>query len=444
MTDDTAPKAAVPKVPLNSWWSVSLLLVLYILSVIDRGALTMMVEPIKADLHITDFQMALVLGPAFAICYATLGIPLGWAADRFPRRWVVFAGVSVWSLSLTLTGLAHSFLGLLAGRVGVAVGEASLSPAAYSLIGDKFPKERLTTALGVYGMGPKLGLAASYSIGAIIITLTAHMGVTHIPGIGALQPWQMALVMLGLPGVLLAALVFTITEPSRTRAETAAPRASLLPYLIKDWRALLPIFLGFTLANICGQALQQWVPTFLTRRFDLEAAQYAPVMSALSFVAALTVLFKGIIVDWLYRRGVKDAHIRFYTWLLAVTIVPLTAAFFVSQLWLFYVCIAFAFIGTLSFLVYAVAALQMLGPPELRGQLSAVLLLCVSGISPSISPVLVGALTDFVFQDDAAIGTSMAIVCVGALVAALITLRLALKPIRDALARRQAEDGVDA
>ena len=354
---------------------------------------------------------------------------------------MILTGTFIWSVSLGLTGLARSFGGLLGGRIGVAAGEAALSPAAYSLIGDKFPRERLTTALGVYGMGPKLGLAASYGIGALVITFASQIGVRHIPVVGVLQPWQLALLMLGAPGLILSLLVFTISEPKRVKAAAAAPRAKLLPYLIKDWRPLLPIFLGFTLTNICGNALQQWVPTFITRRYGLEPGEYGPIMSMLSFAAACTVIFKGMFVDWLYRRGMRDAHVRFYTWLLMLAIVPMMVAFFAPHMWVFFVCIGIVYVATLSFLVYAVAALQILGPRELRGQLAAVLLLCVSGISPSISPVLVGALTDFVFRDANAIGASLAIVCIASLVGAFISLRLALGPIRRALAKDATSAG---
>lgn len=423
------------RVPLSAWWTASLLLILYMVSTVDRGIVPMLVTPIQTDLHLTDFQMSLILGPAFSICYAALGIPLGWAADRYPRRWVIFAGVSMWSIALSLSGLATSFISLLVTRLGVATGEASLSPAAYSLIGDKFPRDRLTTGLGVYGMGPKLGLSASYGVGTLVILLASHMGATHIPGVGDLQPWQLTLVMMGLPGMLIALLVFTISEPARTtHKRNGAGDERLLAYMRRDWRPLLPLFLGFTLANICGQALQQWVPTYITRRFDMGAAEYGPIMSAISFVAAMVVVLKGMVVDWLFKRGVTDIHVRFYTWLLLLALLPMTAAFLVDKPWQFFACIAIVYAATLSFMVYAVAALQILGPPELRGQLAAVLLLCVSGISPSVGGMLVGAITDFWFHDSRQIGHSMAIVCVGAMVASLITLSLALRPIRRAVA----------
>jgi MFS family permease len=228
MTDAGEEKAGRTAVPPGAWWAAILLLVLYILSTVDRGIVPMLVVPIQADLGLSDFQMSLVLGPAFSVCYAALGIPLGWAADRFPRRWVIFTGTSLWSICLTLSGLASSFTGLLLARLGVATGEASLSPAAYSLIGDKFPRDRLTTGLGIYGTGPKLGLSASYGVGAVVITLASQIGATHLSGVGTLQPWQLTLVMMGLPGIPIALLVFTMSEPRRTAARDGPPRAKPL------------------------------------------------------------------------------------------------------------------------------------------------------------------------------------------------------------------------
>jgi hypothetical protein len=166
----------------------------------------------------------------------------------------------------------------------------------------------------------------------------------------------------------------------------------------------------------------------------MSPGEYGPIMSAISFVAAMTVVVKGILVDWLFKRGIQDIHVRFYTWLLAIALAPTVAVFLVRQPWLFFTCITVVYAATLSFMVYAIAALQILGPKELRGQLAAVLLLCVSGISPSIGSMLVGGITQLGFHDANQIGHSLAIVCVGGLLASLVTWRMALRPIREAIA----------
>ncbi len=153
----------------------------------------MMTEDLKADLHLTDVQLSLILGPAFAVCYAVAGFPLGWAADRFPRRWVVWAGTTVWSLATMACGLATSFLPLFGLRAVVGIGEASLSPAAYSMIADRFPRRMLTRALSVFTTGPKAGSTVAYAVGSAAIALGGAVGALHLPVVGesfTREPWR--------------------------------------------------------------------------------------------------------------------------------------------------------------------------------------------------------------------------------------------------------------
>jgi MFS family permease len=155
----------------------------YVLSILDRLVINMLVIPIQQELSLSDFQISLLLGPAFAICFGICGYPLGWATDRFSRRGVVFGGIIFWSVATVLTGLSKGFPMLFAARMGVGAGEASLQPAAYSLIADKFPKERMTTALSIFGMGPKVGTAFAFGVGGWVISYAAAHG-------GMLGAWR--------------------------------------------------------------------------------------------------------------------------------------------------------------------------------------------------------------------------------------------------------------
>jgi MFS family permease len=139
---------------IEPWWMVLVLLFIYMISILDRLVINMLVVPIQADMGFSDVQMSLLLGPAFALCNGLFGLPLGWAADRYSRRWVVFGGLVFWSLSTMAAGLTRSFTSLFGARMGVGIGEAALMPAAYSLIADKFPVKRMTTAMSIFGMGP--------------------------------------------------------------------------------------------------------------------------------------------------------------------------------------------------------------------------------------------------------------------------------------------------
>lgn len=185
------------RVPAASWWMLFVLFVLYVNSFIDRLVLTMLVSPIKADLQLSDVQVSILMGPAFAIFYALFGLPLGWAADRYPRRWVIYLGVSIWSMAAAAGGLAQSFVPLLLSRIGVGAGEASLTPAAYSLMGDNFPRRRLTIAMSIYQSGSQVGTAAAFAIGGLIIGFTTQMDTVVWPLLGVLRPWQLSLILTG-------------------------------------------------------------------------------------------------------------------------------------------------------------------------------------------------------------------------------------------------------
>ena len=159
MTESSEQQSLAP-----AWRMVAALFAIYVFSWLDRLAVSMMVSPIKADMGLSDTQMSLILGPSFAIAYAVFGVPLGWAADRFSRRLVIFCGVLVWALATIACGFATTFAESLAGRSVVGIGEAALLPAAYSLIGDAFPSNKVTVATSVFQSAGKTGSAVSFGL----------------------------------------------------------------------------------------------------------------------------------------------------------------------------------------------------------------------------------------------------------------------------------------
>lgn len=201
--------------PLRAWIVVGLLMVAYTSSFIDRQIMSLLVEPIRADLGITDTQFSLLAGLAFSIFYSVMGLPLGWLADRMSRRMIILVGMIAWSIMTALCGLATSFLALFIARVGVGIGEAALSPAAYSLISDYFPPERRARAISAYAMGPYLGSGLALIIGGQVIEAASRMGPFTIEGLGTFAPWQAVFFAVGLPGVIIALLFLLIREPER-------------------------------------------------------------------------------------------------------------------------------------------------------------------------------------------------------------------------------------
>ena len=218
-TDRTQPVPTFEnaRVQPYAWYVLGVLVLLYILNFIDRQIVSILVEDIKRDLGATDAEMGFLTGAAFGVFYALFGIPLGKLADEWHRVKLMAAGLTIWSAFTALSGFARSFGALSVARLGVGVGEASASPAAYSLISDWFPKRMRGTALAIYSSGLYLGGGVSLFIGAIIV----ERWNAAYPGGGplGLVGWQAAFLAVGIPGLLLAALVLTLCEPARGQAD---------------------------------------------------------------------------------------------------------------------------------------------------------------------------------------------------------------------------------
>lgn len=424
---------AEPAIPFGAWWMLGVLLLIYVIAMMDRLILTMLVQPIQDELGLSDFQISLILGPAFAFSNALAVFPLGWAADRYRRKHILTFSVIFWSLATTASAFARSFLTLFVGRVGVAVGEAALLPSAYSLIADRFPRRRLTTGLAIFGMGPKIGTAAAFAAGAVIFSFSERVGSIHVPLLGELGSWRLALFAVGAPGLLVALLALTFSEPIRRNLSTApAQPGGCHAYMWRHRSVFGPLLIGFSLMGVCSGALNNWVPTYLTREFGWSPAQYGPVMSVISLVAASAILLKGVAVDWLVARGVSDAHVRFYTWLQTASLPILVGAFFVTSALGFLVLFGVVNVVVLTYLLYASAIIQILSPNDMRGQVTAVFLFCSSVLAQGIGPSLVAAFTDFVFADPAMLGTSLVIVSATALTGSLLALRISLRSMKAA------------
>lgn len=182
----------------RAWWQVIVLTIAYIVSFVDRTIISLLVEPIKADLGIGDTQIALLQGVAFGLCYAIMGFPLGWLADRRSRRGLIAAGSTLWGVATAWCGAAGSFTQLFMARVGVGVGEASLSPAALSTISDLFPREKRGLAIGFYTMAVSLGSGLALILGGAVLAWVATFPRISVPLLGPLAPWRMAFVSVGL------------------------------------------------------------------------------------------------------------------------------------------------------------------------------------------------------------------------------------------------------
>lgn len=241
-----------------------------------------------------------------------------------------------------------------------------MTPSALALIADKFPRERLTTAISVYSMGPKIGGAAAYGIGGLTLLAMAAIAAGS-PDLAMVEPWRMTFAAIAIPSVLVGALVFTFSEPARpvqSRSDDPA-RANVWAFFRQERGLLTPLLIGFSAMAICGNSLISWLPTYAHRGFGWSPATYGPILSAISFAGALTLVFKGMIMDWFFARGVRDIHVRFYSWLLIGTL-PLAVSVFLipDGTWFF---ILYAVVGV-PWVAYASVTMQMITQPHLRGR----------------------------------------------------------------------------
>jgi len=204
------------KTYIYEWYVVGLCMIAYIFSFVDRQILALMIEPIKADLQISDTQFSLLHGLAFSLFYAFMGMPIAYLADRFSRPKIIAVGVVFWSLATAACGMSKNFLHMFLARIGVGVGEAALSPSAYSMFSDMFPKEKLGRAVGIYSIGSFVGGGLAFLVGGYVIAMLKDMNTIEVAVLGAMKAWQLAFFIVGLPGIVVGLLIWlTVRDPAR-------------------------------------------------------------------------------------------------------------------------------------------------------------------------------------------------------------------------------------
>lgn len=381
---------------------VILLTAAYILSFVDRNILGLLVEPIKADLQLSDTQIGLLLGPAFAIFYATMGLPFGWLADRKRRTWIVAGGVALWSAATAASGLAKSFFPMFMARMGVGVGEATLSPCAMSMIADSFPKEQRGKPIAVYSTAMSIGAALAAFVGAGVLTWAKTVPAIELPVLGTLAPWQFVFLIVSAPGLMLALPLFMLREPRRrgnigVAAGEAASFGDTMRYVGARWRTFGGFMLIFTTMTTVAYS-HQWMPASFKRTWNWEPETYALTNAIILLaIAPLTINLSGWLSDKMTALGKGDTPL----------LIPIIGLFFIiptavaaplmpSGEWAF-VMIAFNTIGLALVSATGVTALLSIAPGEMRGQIVALYYMCMSMGGLMLGPTSVGLLADFVF-----------------------------------------------
>ncbi|HLD67660.1 MAG TPA: MFS transporter [Pseudomonas sp.] len=424
----------------RAWSTVAILMVAYVLSFIDRQILNLLVGPIRRDLLISDTQMSLLMGLSFALFYTICGIPLGRLADTKSRRGLIAVGVLFWSAATAACGLAKLYWQFLICRIGVGVGEAALSPAAYSLIADSFPAERRATAISVYSMGVYLGSGLAFLLGGLVIKFASAQGDLVLPVFGEVRPWQLIFLLLGAAGALFTLLMLAVKEPARrgVGAGVAIPLAEVGRYIRANRRTVLCHNFGFAGLAFAGYGSSAWVPTFFIRTYGWDAGQVGIIYGSIVAVfGCLGIVFGGRLADWMAKRGSSDANMRVGLYA-AIGAVPFVLSFPLmdSAFWAALLVAPAVFCLSMPFGV-APAAIQEIMPNSMRGQASAIYLFVITLIGLGIGPTAVALVTDYVFADDQALRYSLLIVTSIAVFSSIVLLSMSLKPYRDSVVRLQ-------
>jgi MFS family permease len=422
----------------TAWYVVAVLVLAYTVSYIDRTILTLMVKPIRDTLGISDVQISLLHGLAFAIFYTVLGVPIGWLADRANRTKIIAAGILVWSAMTALCGLSRSFVQMFLARVGVGVGEAALSPAAYSLLNDYFRPQRRTLAISVYATGVYIGSGLALIVGGSVIAVTPSL---DLPGLGHLEPWQVVFLAVGLPGLLVALLMKTVQEPARRGLiKTGQPNLRDTLAFIRARKSTYGLhFLGFSMLTMLWSGCAAWIPTFFARTYDWTPAEIGPWFgSVVALFGTLGLPLGGALADRLRQRGRTDANIRVGI-MSALALLPLgiAAPLMPSAGAALSVYAAFVFFSSLPFGA-AAAALQEITPNQMRAQVSALYLFVVNLTGIGLGPTVVASISQYGFGDDMALRYALAITAGAAAVLAGLLLTLCLKPYRASVAAAES------
>lgn len=398
-----------------AWAVVILLSIAFTFSMIDRMILTLLVEPIKADLGLSDTQISLLHGLAFTLLYVIVGLPLGWMTDRYSRRAIAGISVFFWSLATIACGITSTFSQLFLGRVGVGVGEAGLSPAANSLISDYFPPERLARPIAYFSIGGTVGVGLAYIFGGAIAQYVSGLGEVTLPMIGDIHAWQMTFFVVGIPGMLFAFLFFFIKEPARTSQLKAksqsTPVGETVKFFLERKSFFLPHFAASAFAAMAILSLHAWMPSLLIRSHGLSVGQAGGGYGIVVLIGGITgLLFGGWYSDKLASNGVEASHIQVARLLVLLAIIPSVCAPLVGSLPLLYILATIGVFGLASAIALAPVALQIIVPNQMRGQIYAAYLLTLSLLGYTIGPTLVALATDYIFIDTALVGRSMALV----------------------------------
>ncbi|NIJ37558.1 MFS family permease [Sphingopyxis panaciterrae] len=413
-----------------AWGVVALLIVAFTFAMIDRMILTLLVGPLKADFLLSDTQISLLHGLAFTMLYVIVGLPMGWLIDRYSRRMIAGVSVAAWSLMTALCGVSGNFTQLFLARMGVGIGEAGISPAAHSMIADYFPSSRLSLPITLYSIGGSAGSGLALIFGGSIVDYVSRLGRVTVPLFGEIHAWQASFFVAGLPGLAVAAAFLFVKEPPRRGRLVegdvrTVPISATIGLLREKSPFLIPQFCASAASALALLSTLAWMPTYLNRAYGLTPGEAGLGYGLAVLIGGISGLVaSGWVANRLAAAGRRDASIIVALGCTLLAFIPAALAPVVPDVTASLLLSAVAVFGFASAIALAPAALPIVIPNEMRGQVYAAYLLTISVLGYAVGPVVVAVITDNFFGDDAMVGWSMASVAlVAGPVAVLLWMR---------------------
>lgn len=437
----------------GAWYVVVLLTVTQIVSYVDRFLPSLLIEQIKGDLALSDLQVGLLLGPAFGLFYVFVGVPIGWLADRYSRRAIIATGITIWCTMTAAAGFARSFVPLFLTRMGVGLGEAAVSPSAISLISDYFPRERRAPAMSLFMAGTFLGAGTAFLFGGPLVHYISSLPPLHLPLFGELRSWQAAFVIVGLPGFVMAALMFTFREPQRQDqarhgldagpGHGAASFGSAVRFIRARWTAFGTLFIGSAAVVTMG-SLSFWNVALFSRTWGWSVREVGIATGLLFFIGGPIGTLLGI---WLTRRwiaaGRKDATLRALWTGLAIAVPGFALYPVMPSAELAVFMQLFAFTGQAMAAAAGPASITLIAPGQIKSQATALYYLFIGVFGQLIGPPPVGLMTDL-FGDPGKLRFAMMIEAATIGLLALVLVALGMAHYRRCVAEVDAMIGPDA
>lgn len=402
----------------SPWFALFVLTLTFSTGFADRQMINLLVQPIKADFGLSDLQISLLQGVGFSLTYLVMSPIFGRWIDLHSRKATILVCVFVWSLFTALCGFAVGFASLFLARALVGAAEAGLTPAAWSMMSDRFSGSRLGRAMSIYNIGPYLGGGVALMLGGTILKYAAQWDRSGIPSLYALAPWQLTFLVVGAVGLVCALLVPLIPEPVRqgeSDGEQPIALGTALSVMYEHKRFYYLFYLGMALAIIPVYAFPAWLPALSMRQFHIPIATVGLRYGIISIVTGtLGVLISPTLAGLLSRFGKGDENMRLGVLTSSVLFMCGIALFFrpsfEALLWTGGVASFFYSMPT----AMAATALQMVTPPRMRGLVTSIYIVMVTLMGLAVAPTLVAFVTDKIFHDEARVGDSLAVVCCGA------------------------------